>query len=203
MQRSDKSFSLWVSLWHVTPFGAMTTVYERWEYTRIKRENVSTTKITLKCVLSSRLLVFLLMSPILSRLGHGFSWRWAFIMVWSEMKGTPNINMALLLAYSDVSLGSEREKSQVKKGTVSCLSIWGVLFSVECDFEVRSPCGFPGGRGSFFVVCSFWESCELTYRENQETRTCKIGRGESNNFHSPTSLETPSLLHRSEGFRWR
>ncbi|GAB1300306.1 Sodium/hydrogen exchanger 10 [Apodemus speciosus] len=59
------------------------------------------------------LLVFLLMSPILSRLGHGFSWRWAFIMVWSEMKGTPNINMALLLAYSDVSLGSERERSQI------------------------------------------------------------------------------------------
>ncbi|XP_048202550.1 sodium/hydrogen exchanger 10 isoform X1 [Perognathus longimembris pacificus] len=60
-----------------------------------------------------RLLVILLMSPFLSRLGHGFSWRWAFIMVWSEMKGTPNINMALLLAYSDFTLGSEREKSQV------------------------------------------------------------------------------------------
>ncbi|XP_038202287.1 sodium/hydrogen exchanger 10 [Arvicola amphibius] len=60
-----------------------------------------------------RLLVFLLMSPILSRLGHGFSWRWAFIMVWSEMKGTPNINMALLLAYSDVSVGAEREKSLI------------------------------------------------------------------------------------------
>ncbi|XP_032708080.1 sodium/hydrogen exchanger 10 isoform X3 [Lontra canadensis] len=60
-----------------------------------------------------RLLVFLIMSPVLSRLGHGFSWRWAFIMVWSEMKGMPNINMALLLAYSDLSLGSEREQSQV------------------------------------------------------------------------------------------
>uniref|UniRef100_A0A8C0C8V1 Solute carrier family 9 member C1 n=1 Tax=Balaenoptera musculus TaxID=9771 RepID=A0A8C0C8V1_BALMU len=60
-----------------------------------------------------RLLVFLLLSPLLSRLGHGFSWRWAFIMVWSEMKGTPNINMALLLAYSEYSLGSEREKSQI------------------------------------------------------------------------------------------
>ncbi|XP_012585975.1 PREDICTED: sodium/hydrogen exchanger 10 [Condylura cristata] len=59
------------------------------------------------------LLVFLLMSPLLSRLGHGFSWRWAFIMVWSEMKGIPNINMALLFAYSDVSFGSEREKSQI------------------------------------------------------------------------------------------
>ncbi|TKC43910.1 hypothetical protein EI555_000859 [Monodon monoceros] len=65
-----------------------------------------------------RLLVFLLLSPLLSRLGHGFSWRWAFIMVWSEMKGTPNINMALLLAYSEYSLGSEREKSQVKKDVV-------------------------------------------------------------------------------------
>nr|XP_010969234.2 sodium/hydrogen exchanger 10 [Camelus bactrianus] len=60
-----------------------------------------------------RLLVFLLISPLLSRLGHGFSWRWAFIMVWSEMKGTPNINMALLIAYSESSLGSEREKSQI------------------------------------------------------------------------------------------
>ncbi|GAB5576427.1 sodium/hydrogen exchanger 10 isoform X1 [Prionailurus iriomotensis] len=59
------------------------------------------------------LVVFLLMSPLLSRLGHGFNWRWAFIMIWSEMKGTPNINMALLLAYSDLSLGTEREKSQV------------------------------------------------------------------------------------------
>ncbi|KAB1283944.1 Sodium/hydrogen exchanger 10 [Camelus dromedarius] len=62
-----------------------------------------------------KLLVFLLISPLLSRLGHGFSWRWAFIMVWSEMKGTPNINMALLIAYSESSLGSEREKSQVKE----------------------------------------------------------------------------------------
>nr|XP_044627537.1 sodium/hydrogen exchanger 10 isoform X2 [Equus asinus] len=60
-----------------------------------------------------RLLVFLFMSPLLSRLGDGFSWRWAFIMAWSEMKGMPNINMALLFAYSDHFLGSEREKSQV------------------------------------------------------------------------------------------
>ncbi|CAN0417174.1 unnamed protein product [Rangifer tarandus platyrhynchus] len=60
-----------------------------------------------------RLLVFVLLSPLLSRLGHGFSWRWAFIMAWSEMKGTPNINLALLLAYFENSLGSEREKSQI------------------------------------------------------------------------------------------
>ncbi|MXQ81197.1 hypothetical protein E5288_WYG012806 [Bos mutus] len=66
-----------------------------------------------KSVLPFRLLVFLLLSPLLSRLGHGFSWRWAFIMVWSEMKGTPNINLALLLAYFENSYGSEREKSQI------------------------------------------------------------------------------------------
>ncbi|XP_076974522.1 solute carrier family 9 member C1 isoform X3 [Tamandua tetradactyla] len=60
-----------------------------------------------------RLVVILLMSPLLSRLGHGFSWRWAFIMVWSEMRGMPNINMALLLAYSDTASGSQREKSQI------------------------------------------------------------------------------------------
>uniref|UniRef100_A0A8D0MK71 Solute carrier family 9 member C1 n=1 Tax=Sus scrofa TaxID=9823 RepID=A0A8D0MK71_PIG len=69
-----------------------------------------------------RLLVFLLLSPLLSRLAHGFSWRWAFIMVWSEMKGIPNINMALLLAYSEFSLGSEREKSQILfHGVAVCL----------------------------------------------------------------------------------
>lgn len=68
-----------------------------------------------KFVLSFRLLVFLLLSPLLSRLGDGFSWRWAFIMVSSEMRGVPNVSMALLLAYSDLSVGTEREKSQVKK----------------------------------------------------------------------------------------
>lgn len=134
VQRNNKntSFSLWVSLWHMAPFGALIIVYERWltGNTRIKQQDISTTKITLERALSFRLLVFLLMSPILSRLGHGFSWRWAFIMVWSEMKGTPNINMALLLAYSDVSVGSEREKSQVKKAAFSCLTIWWECRSV-------------------------------------------------------------------------
>uniref|UniRef100_A0A8C5NXZ3 Solute carrier family 9 member C1 n=1 Tax=Jaculus jaculus TaxID=51337 RepID=A0A8C5NXZ3_JACJA len=60
-----------------------------------------------------RLLIFLLMSPILCRLGHGFTWRSAFIMVWSEMKGWPNITMALLFAYSDLSLSSDWERSQI------------------------------------------------------------------------------------------
>lgn len=142
VQRNNKNmlFSLWVSLWHMAPFGALIIVYERRLIgnTRIKQQDISTTKITQKRALSSRLLVFLLMSPVLSRLGHGFSWRWAFIMVWSEMKGTPNINMALLLAYSDVSVGSEREKSLVKKAAFSCLNIWlRVLFCIEREFVLH------------------------------------------------------------------
>ncbi|XP_004624934.2 sodium/hydrogen exchanger 10 [Octodon degus] len=60
-----------------------------------------------------RLLLFLVLTPLLSRFGLGFNWRWAFIMVWSEMKGIPNINMALLFAYADHTFGSEREKSQI------------------------------------------------------------------------------------------
>ncbi|XP_045421718.1 sodium/hydrogen exchanger 10 [Lemur catta] len=69
-----------------------------------------------------RLLVFLLMSPALSRVGRGFNWRCTFIMVWSEVKGTPNISMALLFAYSDLALGSERQKSQVLfHGLTVCL----------------------------------------------------------------------------------
>ncbi|XP_066096903.1 solute carrier family 9 member C1 [Saccopteryx bilineata] len=60
-----------------------------------------------------RLLVFLLISSLLSRLGDELSWRSAFIIVCSEMRGVPNINMAVLLAYSDLPLGTEREKSQI------------------------------------------------------------------------------------------
>ncbi|KAM5281131.1 solute carrier family 9 member C1 [Ctenodactylus gundi] len=60
-----------------------------------------------------RLVMFLMLSPLLSRLGHGFSWRWAFIVAWSEMKGIPNINMAVLFAFSELSLATEAEKSRV------------------------------------------------------------------------------------------
>ncbi|XP_050634824.1 sodium/hydrogen exchanger 10 isoform X6 [Macaca thibetana thibetana] len=62
-----------------------------------------------------RLVTLLLMSPALSRVGHEFSWRWVFTMIWSETKGMPNINMALLLAYSDLYFGSDKEKSQLNQ----------------------------------------------------------------------------------------
>ncbi|XP_044525120.1 sodium/hydrogen exchanger 10 [Gracilinanus agilis] len=69
-----------------------------------------------------RILVFLIMSPILSRLGYGFTWRWAFTIVWSEMRGLLNINMALMFSYSDNTMGTENEKSQVLlHGVLLCL----------------------------------------------------------------------------------
>ncbi|KAM9034427.1 solute carrier family 9 member C1 [Sarcophilus harrisii] len=69
-----------------------------------------------------RILVFLILSPVLNRLGYGFTWRWAFTMVWSEMRGLFNINMALTLSYSVNSIGSEREKSQILlHGVTLCL----------------------------------------------------------------------------------
>ncbi|XP_074157273.1 solute carrier family 9 member C1 isoform X2 [Sminthopsis crassicaudata] len=69
-----------------------------------------------------KILVFLILSPILNRFGYGFTWRWAFTMVWSEMRGLFNINMALTLSYSVNSIGSEREKSQILlHGVTLCL----------------------------------------------------------------------------------
>ncbi|XP_043849425.1 sodium/hydrogen exchanger 10 [Dromiciops gliroides] len=69
-----------------------------------------------------RILVFLILSPILSHFGYGFTWRWAFTIVWSEMRGLLNINMALIFSYSDNDIGSEREKSQILfHGVTICL----------------------------------------------------------------------------------
>lgn len=79
--------------------------------------------------MSFRLLVFLFLSPLLFRLIDGFDWHWVFIMVWSEMKGVSNINLALLFAYSDFPFGTEKEKSQVKTHSFFFL-IW--IFNQNC-----------------------------------------------------------------------
>ncbi|KYO41575.1 sodium/hydrogen exchanger 11 [Alligator mississippiensis] len=40
-------------------------------------------------------LVILFLSPLLSRLGYGFNWRWGAVIVWSGIRGTFTLNMAL------------------------------------------------------------------------------------------------------------
>ncbi|EMP38659.1 Sodium/hydrogen exchanger 10 [Chelonia mydas] len=45
-------------------------------------------------------LVVMLLSPLLSRLGYGFNWRWGAVIVWSGMRGTFTLNMALGISQS-------------------------------------------------------------------------------------------------------
>ncbi|KAJ6664976.1 hypothetical protein lerEdw1_005207 [Lerista edwardsae] len=45
--------------------------------------------------------VILILSPFLSRLGYGFNWRWGAVIVWSGMRGTFTLNMALALSQED------------------------------------------------------------------------------------------------------
>ncbi|XP_045439737.1 sodium/hydrogen exchanger 10 [Pipistrellus kuhlii] len=108
-----------------------------------------------------RLLVFLLLSPLLSRLADGFSWRWAFIMVWSEMRGLPNVTMAILLAYSDLSVGTEREKSQVLFHGVSVSLITMIVNRVILPMVVRK-------LGLRDVTSTKYKSLYYTFQHFQE-----------------------------------
>ncbi|XP_038622196.1 sodium/hydrogen exchanger 10 [Tachyglossus aculeatus] len=60
-----------------------------------------------------RIMVLLVLNPFLSYLGNGFNWRWAITLVWSEMRGLPNINMALLFSYNMNTMSSERIRAKV------------------------------------------------------------------------------------------
>lgn len=140
----------------------------------------------LKFVLSFRLLVILLMSPLLSRLGDGFNWRSAFIMVWSEMRGIPNINMALLLAYSEFPLASERERLQVKKD----------IFFIWIFYKKLLLCT---------KICFCIEVAQPHLNCGSElAMMARLGRGgTTGNFplhHS--SLETPKFLHHTRKYRF-
>ncbi|XP_036912642.1 sodium/hydrogen exchanger 10 [Sturnira hondurensis] len=108
-----------------------------------------------------RLLVFLFLSPLLSRLADGFSWRWAFIMVWSEMKGMPNINMALLFAYSDLPSGTEKEKLQILFHGVSVCMITLVVNKVILPIVISK-------LGLHDVTSTKYKSLYYTFQHFQE-----------------------------------
>nr|KAF6478557.1 solute carrier family 9 member C1 [Molossus molossus] len=109
-----------------------------------------------------RLLVFLILSPFLSRLADGFSWRWAFIMACSEMRGVPSINMAILLAYSEVSLVTEREKSQVLFHGVSVCLITLTVNRVILPMVVSK-------LGLRDITSTKYKSLYYTFQHFQET----------------------------------
>ncbi|KAM6459131.1 solute carrier family 9 member C1-like [Liasis olivaceus] len=71
-------------------------------------------------------LVILALSPFLSRLGYGFNWRWGAIIVWSGMRGTFTLNMALQFSQKDSETPAEASiKSQIlmHSGTASLLTL--------------------------------------------------------------------------------
>ncbi|XP_025020563.1 sodium/hydrogen exchanger 10-like [Python bivittatus] len=71
-------------------------------------------------------LVILALSPFLSRLGYGFNWRWGAIIVWSGMRGTFTLNMALQFSQKDSETPAEASiKTQIlmHSGTASLLTL--------------------------------------------------------------------------------
>ncbi|XP_061465920.1 sodium/hydrogen exchanger 10-like isoform X3 [Rhineura floridana] len=73
-----------------------------------------------------RALVVLALSPFLSRLGYGFNWRWGAIIVWSGMRGTFTLNMALGISQTESKTASEfhiKTMLLLHSGTASLLTL--------------------------------------------------------------------------------
>nr|XP_056707951.1 sodium/hydrogen exchanger 10-like [Euleptes europaea] len=72
----------------------------------------------------TRALVIFALSPLLSRLGYGFNWRWGAVIVWSGMRGTFTLNMALAIGQEE-GLDKQQWKNMVllHAGTVSLLTL--------------------------------------------------------------------------------
>ncbi|XP_060625839.2 solute carrier family 9 member C1-like [Anolis sagrei] len=73
-----------------------------------------------------RALVILTLSPFLSRLGYGFNWRWGAVVVWSGMRGTFTLNMALAISQTQSSTAAELQvKTMILLhcGTASLLTL--------------------------------------------------------------------------------
>ncbi|XP_060118389.1 sodium/hydrogen exchanger 10-like [Heteronotia binoei] len=72
----------------------------------------------------TRALIVLILSPLLSRLGYGLNWRWGAVIVWSGMRGTFTLNMALAVGQEE-GLDKQQWKNMVllHAGTASLLTL--------------------------------------------------------------------------------
>uniref|UniRef100_A0A2I3GEL7 Solute carrier family 9 member C1 n=1 Tax=Nomascus leucogenys TaxID=61853 RepID=A0A2I3GEL7_NOMLE len=145
-------------------------------------------------------LTLLLMSPVLSRVGHEFSWRWVFIMVCSETKGMPNINMALLLAYSDLYFGSDKEKSQILfHGVLVCLITLVVnRFILPVAVTIL---GLRDATSTKYksVCCTFQHFQELTKSAASALKFDKdLANADWNMIEKAIILENPYMLNEEE-----
>ncbi|CAM4584205.1 unnamed protein product [Caretta caretta] len=69
-------------------------------------------------------LVVMLLSPLLSRLGYGFNWRWGAVIVWSGMRGTFTLNMALGISQSkDPGTAAMKNMILLHAGTASVMTL--------------------------------------------------------------------------------
>ncbi|MGH0136878.1 UNVERIFIED_CONTAM: hypothetical protein FKN15_009590 [Acipenser sinensis] len=48
-----------------------------------------------------RLVMIIVLSPLLSRIGYGFNWRWASVSIWSGIRGAFSLNLALMAFQSE------------------------------------------------------------------------------------------------------
>uniref|UniRef100_A0A2K5Z5T2 Solute carrier family 9 member C1 n=1 Tax=Mandrillus leucophaeus TaxID=9568 RepID=A0A2K5Z5T2_MANLE len=145
-----------------------------------------------------RLVTLLLMSPALSRVGHEFSWRWVFTMIWSETKGMPNINMALLLAYSDLYFGSDKEKSQVKKPLSNPYQNGGVSTMYQMCVCIK---GLRDATSTKYksVCCTFQHFQELTKSVASVLKFDKdLANADWNMIEKAIILENPYMLNQEE-----
>ncbi|XP_075692983.1 sperm-specific sodium:proton exchanger-like isoform X2 [Rhinoderma darwinii] len=59
-----------------------------------------------------RFIMVFALSPILSQMGYGFNWRWGTLIIWSGLRGTFTLQMALI-AFQSKELGTEDDKSKI------------------------------------------------------------------------------------------
>ncbi|XP_060135516.1 sodium/hydrogen exchanger 10-like, partial [Zootoca vivipara] len=72
----------------------------------------------------TRALVVFVLSPFLSRLGYGFNWRWGAVLIWSGMRGTFTLNMALGISQTERKSSNEfPTKLLLHSGTASMLTL--------------------------------------------------------------------------------
>ncbi|XP_053251595.1 sodium/hydrogen exchanger 10-like isoform X2 [Podarcis raffonei] len=74
----------------------------------------------------TRGLVVFVLSPFLSRLGYGFNWRWGAVLIWSGMRGTFTLNMALGISQTESKTPNEfqiKTMLLLHSGTASLLTL--------------------------------------------------------------------------------
>ncbi|XP_033012074.1 sodium/hydrogen exchanger 10-like [Lacerta agilis] len=74
----------------------------------------------------TRALVVFVLSPFLSRLGYGFNWRWGAVLIWSGIRGTFTLNMALGISQTKSKTYNELEIKNtllLHSGTASLLTL--------------------------------------------------------------------------------